>query len=457
MPINHIENKDGKLIMRMYDVIAKKRDGHELSTEEINFFVTGLTNGEIPDYQTSALLMAIFLQKMTNRETVDLTHAMMKSGDMVDLSAIAGIKVDKHSTGGVGDTTTLVLGPMVAACGVPVAKMSGRGLGHTGGTLDKLESIEGFSIEVSPEDFIDNVNKHKIAIIGQSKNIAPADKKLYALRDVTATVDNISLIAASVMSKKLAAGSDAIVLDVKMGSGAFVKTFEGAIELSKAMVDIGTSMGRNTIGVITDMEQPLGYAIGNALEVKEAIDTLKGTGPADLTELCIRLASYMVFLGEGAKSIEEARVLVEENLNNGNAFEKFREFVLIQKGNVAVIDNPELLPKCGIIVEVPSEEEGYIVKIKSDDVGIAAMVLGAGRENMDTVLDMGAGIVLTKKVGSYVKKGETIAVLHTNKADKLDDATRRLLDAYSFSEIAVKEPVLIHAVVKKDEIVRYDV
>lgn len=434
----------------MYDIIAKKRDGLELSTEEINFFVTGLTKGDIPDYQASALLMAIFLQKMTNRETVDLTYAMMKSGDTVDLSAIAGIKVDKHSTGGVGDTTTLILGPMVAACGVPVAKMSGRGLGHTGGTLDKLESIEGFSIEVSPEDFIDNVNQHKIAVIGQSKNIAPADKKLYALRDVTATVDNISLIAASVMSKKLAAGSDAIVLDVKMGSGAFVKTFDGAVELSKAMVDIGTSMGRNTIGVITDMEQPLGFAIGNALEVKEAIDTLLGRGPADLTELCKRLASYMVYLGEGAPSVSEARIMVEENLNNGKAFEKFKEFVRIQKGNVAVIENPELLPTCELIVEVKSVEEGYISRIKSDDVGIAAMVLGAGRENMDTVLDMGAGIVLRKKVGDFVKVGETIATLYTNKADKLEDATKRLLGAYSFSATEVKAPVLIHAVVKKD-------
>lgn len=441
--------------MRMYDVITKKRDGHELSTEEINFFVEGITTGTIPDYQASALLMAIFLQKMTNRETVDLTYAMMKSGDMVDLSAIKGIKVDKHSTGGVGDTTTLILGPMVAACGVPVAKMSGRGLGHTGGTLDKLESIEGFSIEVSTEDFIDNVNQHKIAVIGQSKNIAPADKKLYALRDVTATVDNISLIAASVMSKKLAAGSDAIVLDVKMGSGAFVKTFEGAKELSKAMVDIGTSMGRNTIGVITDMEQPLGYAIGNALEVKEAIDTLNGRGPEDLTELCIRLASFMVYLGEGADTIEAARVMVEENLNNGHAFEKFKEFVKIQKGNVAVIENPDLLPSCEMVIEVPSTEEGYIASIKSDDVGIAAMVLGAGRENMDTVLDMGAGIVLRKKVGEYVQKGDILAVLHTNKADKVEDATSRLLGAYGFSAQEVTAPMLIHAVVKKDEIIEY--
>lgn len=441
--------------MRMYDIITKKRDGFELTTEEINFFVKGITTGEIPDYQASALLMAIFLQKMTNRETVDLTYAMMKSGDMVDLTGIKGIKVDKHSTGGVGDTTTLILGPMVAACGVPVAKMSGRGLGHTGGTLDKLEAIEGFSIEVSPEDFTDNVNKHKIAVIGQSKNIAPADKKLYALRDVTATVDNISLIAASVMSKKLAAGSDAIVLDVKMGSGAFVKTFDGAIELSQAMVDIGTSMKRHTIGVITDMEQPLGLAIGNALEVKEAIDTLKGHGPKDLTELCIRLASFMVFLGEGAPSIEAARVLVEENLNNGNAFEKFKEFVIIQKGNVAVIENPELLPSCDHVVEVKSTEAGFVSQIKSDDVGIAAMILGAGRENMDSVIDPGAGIVLTKKVGYEVAIGETIAVLYTNKTDKIQEATDRVLEAFHFSKEPVAEPALIKAVVTKDGITTY--
>lgn len=441
--------------MRMYDIITKKRDGFELTTEEINFFVKGITTGEIPDYQASALLMAIFLQKMTNRETVDLTYAMMKSGDMVDLTGIKGIKVDKHSTGGVGDTTTLILGPMVAACGVPVAKMSGRGLGHTGGTLDKLEAIEGFSIEVSPEDFTDNVNKHKIAVIGQSKNIAPADKKLYALRDVTATVDNISLIAASVMSKKLAAGSDAIVLDVKMGSGAFVKTFEGAIELSQAMVDIGTSMKRHTIGVITDMEQPLGLAIGNALEVKEAIDTLKGHGPKDLTELCIRLASFMVFLGEGAPTIEAARVLVEENLNNGNAFEKFKEFVIIQKGNVAVIENPELLPSCDHVIEVKSTEAGFVSQIKSDDVGIAAMILGAGRENMDSVIDPGAGIVLTKKVGYEVALGETIAVLYTNKTDKIQEATDRVLEAFHFSKEPVAEPALIKAVVTKDGITTY--
>lgn len=442
--------------MRMYDIITKKRDGHELSTEEINFFVKGITSGDIPDYQASALLMAIFLQKMTNRETVDLTYAMMKSGDVVDLSAIEGIKVDKHSTGGVGDTTTLILGPMVAACGVPVAKMSGRGLGHTGGTLDKLESIEGFSIEVTTEEFIEHVNNHKIAVIGQSKNIAPADKKLYALRDVTATVDNISLIAASVMSKKLAAGSDAIVLDVKMGSGAFVKTFEGAKELSRAMVDIGTSMGRHTIAVITDMEQPLGFAIGNALEVKEAIDTLNGKGPKDLTELCIRLASYMVYLGKGADSIQSARVLVEENLSNGNAFEKFKEFVRIQNGNVAMIEDPSKLPSCDLIKEIPSETEGYISSIKSDDVGIAAMVLGAGRENMDTVLDMGSGIVLTKKVGDFVKKGETIAMMYTNKLDKVEDATNRLIGAYSFSQMPVKAPILIHAVVSKDGIEEFN-
>ncbi len=310
--------------MRMYDIIAKKRDGKELTTEEIKFFVSEYTAGNVPDYQASALLMAIFLQKMNTRETVDLTHAMMNSGDVVDLTAIKGIKVDKHSTGGVGDTTTLILGPLVASCGVPVAKMSGRGLGHTGGTLDKLEAIEGFQIEVAIEDFIKNVNEKKIAVVGQTANIAPADKKLYALRDVTATVDNISLIAASIMSKKLAAGSDAIVLDVKCGSGAFIKDLDGAIELSEAMVDIGNNMKRNTIGVITDMEQPLGFAIGNGLEVKEAIDTLQNKGPKDLTDLVLTLGANMVLLGGGADTYDEAFDLIKSKLENGEAFEKFK-------------------------------------------------------------------------------------------------------------------------------------
>ena len=434
--------------MRMYDIISKKRDGFELTTEEIEFFIKGYTDGSIPDYQASALLMAIFLQKMTTRETVDLTYAMMNSGDTIDLSKIEGIKVDKHSTGGVGDTTTLILGPLVASLGVPVAKMSGRGLGHTGGTLDKLESIEGFHIELTTKEFMENVNKHKIAVVGQTSNIAPADKKLYALRDVTATVDNISLIAASVMSKKLAAGSDAIVLDVKCGSGAFVKTLEGARELSRAMVDIGNNMKRNTVAIITDMEQPLGFAIGNALEVKEAIDTLKGNGPKDLTDLVITLASNMVYLGKGASSIEEAKKLVEENLYNGKAFEKFKEFIKSQGGNTDMIDNPEKLPKSNIEYEVKSAKEGFVEAIKSDDVGIAAMILGAGRETKDDVLDLGSGILLKKKVGDKVSKGETIAILYTNKANKLVEAEEKLLKSYTITDEKVSERTLILDIVK---------
>ncbi len=436
--------------MRMYDIIAKKRDGQELTTEEIQFFVSGYTDGSIPDYQASAFLMAIFLQKMNTRETVDITHAMMNSGDVVDLSAIEGIKVDKHSTGGVGDTTTLILGPLVASCGVPVAKMSGRGLGHTGGTLDKLEAIEGFQIEVAIEDFIKNVNDKKIAVVGQTANIAPADKKLYALRDVTATVNNISLIAASIMSKKLASGSDAIVLDVKCGSGAFVKDLDGAIELSEAMVDIGNNMKRNTIGVITDMEQPLGFAIGNALEVKEAIDTLKNQGPKDLTDLVLTLGANMVLLGGGADTYEAAYDLIKSKLENGEAFEKFREFVIAQNGNIQMIDDPSKLPQATTIVEVKATEGGYLKSIQSDEVGIAAMMLGAGRATKEDVLDMSAGIVLNKKVGDKVEAGEVLATLYTCDSSKVADAEDRFVRALNFNDVFVEPRKLIKAIVTKD-------
>lgn len=436
--------------MRMYDIITKKRDGEELTTEEIKFFITEYTKGNVPDYQASALLMAIFLQKMNTRETVDLTHAMMNSGDVVDLTAIKGIKVDKHSTGGVGDTTTLILGPLVASCGVPVAKMSGRGLGHTGGTLDKLESIENFKIEVAIEDFIKNVNEKKIAVVGQTANIAPADKKLYALRDVTATVDNISLIAASIMSKKLAAGSDAIVLDVKCGSGAFIKDLDGAIELSEAMVDIGNNMKRNTIGVITDMEQPLGFAIGNALEVKEAIDTLKNQGPEDLTDLVLTLGSNMVLLGGGADDYDSAYALVKSKLENGQAFEKFKEFVTAQGGNVEVIEDPSKLPQASHVVEVKAEAAGYLESIQSDEVGISAMMLGAGRAKKEDTLDMSAGIVLNKKVGDKVEAGEVIATLYTCDENKIADARERFLNALTFTTHEIEPRKLIKAIVTKD-------
>lgn len=436
--------------MRMYDLIIKKRDGLELSKEEINYFVKNLTEGNIADYHVAAFLMAVFLKKMNKRETADLTQAMMHSGDVVDLSQISGIKVDKHSTGGVGDTTTLVLAPLVASCGVPVAKMSGRGLGHTGGTIDKLEAIEGFHVEISIDDFINNVNKHGIAVIGQTKNIAPADKKIYALRDVTATVDNISLIASSIMSKKLAAGSDAIVLDVKVGSGAFMKTIEDAVELGKEMVEIGQIMDKNTIAIITDMEQPLGFAIGNALEVKEAIDTLNNEGPEDLTELCVKLGSNMVYLGGGADSVEAAEKLIREKLANGEAFEKFKEFISIQGGNVDVINDPSKLPSADHVREIKSDVEGYLETIKSDSVGIAAMKLGAGRETLDSVLDMSAGIILNKKVGDKINKGDVIATLYTNTQSKLDESEKMFLDAITISKDEVAPRKLIKAIVNRD-------
>jgi len=437
----------GSTPMRMYDVIQKKRDGGELSTEELQFFIKGYTEGTVPDYQAAALLMAIFLKGLNTRETGDLTQAMMHSGDVIDLSPIAGVKVDKHSTGGVGDTTTLVLAPLVAACGIPVAKMSGRGLGHTGGTIDKLESVEGFHTELDTETFIRNVNEKKIAVIGQSKNIAPADKKIYALRDVTATVHSIPLIASSVMSKKLAAGSDAIVLDVKVGSGAFMRTFEEAAELARQMVGIGSHMSRETVAVITSMDEPLGLAVGNALEVKEAIDTLRGHGPEDLTELCLRLGAYMVWLGKGADTLEAAGEKVAQALRSGAAYEKFIEFITAQGGSAAQVRNPELLPQASLVREIKAETAGYVAHIQSDEVGISAMMLGAGREDLDSIIDLSAGIMLAKKVGDAVAPGDVLAVFHTNRPEKLQEAERRFRSAYRFSETPVTPAPIIKAVV----------
>ena len=434
--------------MRMYDLILKKRNGEELTTEEINFIIENYTNGSIPDYQMSALLMAIYFKKMNERETADLTMAMVNSGDVIDLTKIEGIKVDKHSTGGVGDTTTLILTPMVAAVGVPVAKMSGRGLGHTGGTIDKLETFENFSVAMSEEKFIDNVNTHKIAVAGQTAHLVPADKKIYALRDVTATVDNVSLIASSIMSKKIASGADAIVLDVKVGDGAFMKTVENARELGNEMVKIGKSVNRNTIAVLSDMDQPLGFAIGNALEVEEAIETLKGNGPKDLEELCLTLGSQMLILAEKASTEEEARKMLEEVIENGSALEKLKEFVEAQGGDTSVIDDTTKLPKAKYVVEVKATEEGVVKKIHSDKMGIVAMELGAGRATKESEIDLAVGIVLNKKRGDKVKKGDVLAYIHSNNESNIEKATKGVIENYVIVENYENNIPLVHDIIK---------
>ncbi|WP_130807124.1 pyrimidine-nucleoside phosphorylase [Senegalia massiliensis] len=438
--------------MDMYEIIKKKRDGNELTSEDIKYFVENYTEGNIPDYQASALLMAIFFNKMNKTETLNLTNAMLKSGEEIDLSSINGIKVDKHSTGGVGDKTTLVLAPMVAACNLPVAKMSGRGLGHTGGTLDKLESIENFSINLSKDEFIKNVNDIKLAVAGQTSNIAPADKKLYALRDVTATVDNISLIASSIMSKKLASGSDAIVLDVKVGSGAFMKTLENAFELAQEMVDIGNGMNRDTMAVISDMDEPLGYAIGNALEVKEAVQTLKGDGPEDLLELCLSLGSRLLLLGKKVENIEEGKKLLISKIEDGSAFNKFKQFIKNQGGNVEQIENLDLLPKSSNIMHFKAEKSGYISEMNAEEIGRCALLLGAGRKTIESKIDMSAGIVLNRKKFEKIKKGEIIAYLHGNDKDKLNEALNRLEKIIKISSEKIGKKKIIYGTVDKDGI-----
>ncbi|MCM3586441.1 pyrimidine-nucleoside phosphorylase [Mesobacillus maritimus] len=429
--------------MRMVDLIEKKRDGLELTSEEIEFIIKGYTDGTIPDYQLSALTMAIYFKGMTESERADLTMAMVGSGDQIDLSKIEGIKVDKHSTGGVGDTTTLVLGPLVAAVGVPVAKMSGRGLGHTGGTIDKLEAVEGFHVEIDNEEFISLVNKNKIAVIGQSGNLTPADKKLYALRDVTATVDSIPLIASSIMSKKIAAGADAIVLDVKTGAGAFMKTLEDSRELAKAMVQIGNNVGRNTMAVISDMSQPLGYAIGNALEVKEAIETLKGEGPEDLTELCLTLGSHMVYLAKKAGSLVEARGMLEKAIEDGSALESFKVFLSSQGGDASVVDDVTKLPQAKFKIELEAKEEGYISEIVADEIGTAAMLLGAGRATKESEIDLAVGLVLHKKIGDQVAKGESLLTIYSNFED-VNEVKEILYNNILLTKDEVKAPTLIH-------------
>lgn len=433
--------------MRMYDLIMKKRNGGQLSREEIEFMVGGFTKGEIPDYQMSAMMMAIYFVGMVEEETIALTMAMAHSGDMLDLSQIKGVKVDKHSTGGVGDKTSLVLTPMVAALGIPVAKMSGRGLGHTGGTIDKLESFAGFSTAIDTETFIQNVNNIGIAIMGQTADLAPADKKLYALRDVTATVDNLSLIASSIMSKKLAAGADAIVLDVKTGSGAFMKTEEDSFALAEEMVKIGNGAGRITTAVISDMDEPLGYAVGNALEVMEAIETLQGRGPKDLENLCMTLGSYMLMAAKKAQTVEEAEKLLKETIENGSALQKFAEFIKAQGGNPDGVYHTELLPKASICYEVPSKEDGYVSHIACDEIGICSLLLGGGRETKESEIDLAVGLVLKAKVGDFVKKGDTLATIYANNQEKLDSAVERFYQAYQFSKNKVEKKPFIRGIV----------
>ena len=431
--------------MRMIDIIEKKRDGKSLTREEIEFFVNGYTRGEVPDYQASSLAMAIFFQDMNDEERAALTMSMVNSGEKIDLSDINGIKVDKHSTGGVGDTTTLVLAPLVAAVGVPVAKMSGRGLGHTGGTIDKLESVKGFNVEISEKDFIKLVNDNQVAVIGQSGNLTPADKKLYALRDVTGTVNSIPLIASSIMSKKIAAGADAIVLDVKTGSGAFMKTLDDAEALAHAMVRIGNNVGRNTMAIISDMSQPLGNAIGNALELKEAIATLKGNGPKDLTELVLTLGSQMVVLAEQAESLDEARQMLVDAIKTGKALNKFKTFLSNQGGDDSIVDSPEKLPSAKYQVEFKAKKDGFITEIIANEIGVASMMLGAGRQTKEDVIDLGVGIVLNKKVGEHVEKDENILTIHTN-TKKIDDILNKLDNSITI-ESKGEAPTLIHKII----------
>ncbi|WP_409346527.1 pyrimidine-nucleoside phosphorylase [Paenibacillus sp. MBLB4367] len=444
--------------MRTVDLIRKKREGGEMTAEEIAFLIDGYCEGTIPDYQMSAWAMAVCFQGMTARETADLTLAMARSGEQMDLSAIKGVKVDKHSTGGVGDKTTLIVAPLVAAAGVPVAKMSGRGLGHTGGTVDKLEAIPGFNVERSREQFIEQVNVHGLALVSQSGNLTPADKKLYGLRDVTATVESIPLIASSIMSKKIASGADAIVLDVKTGGGAFMKTLEGSIELAQAMVAIGGQVGRETVALITGMDEPLGFAIGNALEVKESIETLRGNGPADLQELCLALGAHMLVLGKRASGFDEAQSLLREAIGSGAALAKLEELIAAQNGDRAVVSDTGRLPGAAKTVPVTAQADGYVAHIDAEAVGVAAMLLGAGRATKEASIDYGVGILLRKKVGDPVQAGETLAELYAQDMEsaKLDQIGAGVMAAYEINREAPKRKPLVYAVVSKDGVRRLD-
>ncbi len=429
--------------MRMYDLIMKKKEGEELTKEEIQYIISGYTNNEIPDYQISALLMAICFQGMSKQETVNLTLAMRDSGDVLDLSHIRGVKVDKHSTGGVGDKTSLALTPIVASLGVPVAKMSGRGLGHTGGTIDKLECFPGFTTAISEEEFVHNVNEIGIAIAGQTANLAPADKKLYALRDVTATVNQISLVASSIMSKKLASGSDAIVLDVKVGNGAFMKEFEDAKALAEEMVSIGKLAGKQAVGIITDMDQPLGKAVGNSLEVKEAIDTLQGNGPEDFKDVVYALATQMLIFGGACKTKEEAVSEIDRVIADGSALKKFAEFVEAQGGDASYVFEPEKFPKAKFVKEVRADKAGYVKRILAEEIGLTCMSLGGGRENKESEIDLSVGIVLEKKNADKVEENDVLAVVYGNDEAKTNQAVARVLAAYEINpEVIEKQPVI---------------
>lgn len=440
--------------MRMYDLIHKKRDGEKLTSEEISFFVRGVTDGSIPDYQITAFLMAVYFKGLDARETADLTVAMAHSGDMADLSSIDGFKVDKHSTGGVGDKTTMIVAPVVASCGVSVAKMSGRGLGHTGGTVDKLESIPGFDTMLSTERFFEVVREAGLSVVGQTGNFAPADKKLYALRDVTATVDNIGLIASSIMSKKYAAGSDGIVLDVKTGSGSFMKTTEDSINLAKAMVEIGDNIGKKTVALITDMNRPLGHAVGNSMEVIEAVETLHGNGPKDLTKVCIELAANMLTLA-GKGTLDECRELARDAIASGRALESFCKMVKAHGGDVKYIEDASLFAKANVSYEIKAECDGYITSMDTEAIGIAAVMLGAGREVKDGPIDFSAGIRIDAKTGDKIKCGDVLAVLYTNKPEAVSAAAKKYLSAITLGGTPVAETKMIHARVYSGGVERY--
>lgn len=433
--------------MRMVDLILKKRNGGELNEEEIRFIIEGFTNETIPDYQMSALSMAIYFNGMTEKETAALTMEMVKSGDVIDLSNIQGKKVDKHSTGGVGDKISLIVAPLVASIGIPVAKMSGRGLGHTGGTIDKLESFPGFNVELTEEQFTKQVNDIKMSIIGQTGNLTPADKRLYALRDVTATVDSIPLIASSIMSKKIAAGADSIVLDVKTGSGAFMKSFDDAKALAEEMVAIGKNVGRQTVAVITDMDQPLGFEIGNANEVKEAIEVLSGKDVTDLKTIALTIAGHMAVLGEFYPTFDEAYADLEKRMADGHALEVFRQFVAAQGGDASLVDDLSKLPQAKYETTFVAKQAGYVESIIADEVGVAAMLLGAGRATKDDQLDFAAGITLAKKVGDKVEAGDVIAVLRSNKED-MTSALERMDHAYTIGATEPEARPLVHAVIQ---------